>query len=201
MNKAQLLASWDDKPFSSALRRAFGRVPRERFTRDEDRARAYEDTALPFAYGQTLSQPSTVLWMLHWLELAPEHRVLEIGTGTGYNAALLSHLVDQLVSIEIVPELTAQARELFQDLRLRNVTLVTGDGADGYEPAAPYDAIIATCGCPEILERWKAQLTDNGRLLVPVHHPEGGQEMLRYQAGNTESLGRFQFVPLTGKSG
>ena len=181
---------------------AFRKVPRHRFMPQELHARAYEDKALPIGYGQTISQPYMVAIMLNALALQPEQTVLEIGSGCGYQAALLSLLVRDVQTVEIVPELAALARQNL--LPYTRVTVHLGDGAAGYLPGAPYDAIIVAAATKDVAPAWIAQLRDGGRLILPVG--TGGSCLLTLilRRGNTverTALGECSFVPLTGEMG
>lgn len=179
---------------------AFLSVPRELFVPDGLREHAYEDDPLPIPDGQTISQPSTVVEMLDALGVLPNHNVLEIGTGSGYNAALLSRLVggERVTSLEISPLLVRFAKENLRNAGVENVDVVLADGSLGYPEKAPYDRIVGTCAAPMIPEPWVKQLKDRGVILAPV----GGvsQRMMRISRHGdeiyTEFLGEYSFVPL-----
>jgi protein-L-isoaspartate(D-aspartate) O-methyltransferase len=180
---------------------AIARVPREEFVRPQDRVRAYADEALPIGSGQTISQPYVVAYMSQLLELRGGERVLEIGTGSGYQAAILAKLAHQVYSIEIDPRLAASARERLERLGYENVQVRAGDGWYGWEEAAPFDAIILTAAAPRIPERLGAQLKPRGRLVMPMGD-EGAQSLIRArkQDGgfNIERFTDVLFVPMTG---
>jgi protein-L-isoaspartate(D-aspartate) O-methyltransferase len=153
----------DDRVFA-----ALAAVPRERFVSPELFDRAYENSALPIAAGQTISQPLMVASMTQELALQGDESVLEIGTGSGYQTALLAELARHVVTIERVPELAASARRLLESLGYRNITFHIGDGSLGWPPAAPYDAIIVTAGAPDFPAPLYKQLALGGRLVIPV---------------------------------
>lgn len=184
-----------------------GTVPREAFlanslgrTPDE----AYRDSALPVGRGQTLSQPYMVARMTEALEPAPGDRVLEIGTGTGYQTAVLAHLCREVWSVERDAVLAEQAEQRLRELGLENVRLRVGDGSLGWPEGAPYDAILVTAGAPEVPEALTEQLAEGGRLVIPVG-PREGQTLLRIvRKGDrlqSESLLECRFVPLVGEEG
>ena len=143
-------------------------VPRELFVPESVRPQAYEDHPLPIGFGQTISQPFIVGLMTELLEPKKSHRVLEIGTGSGYQAAVLSSLVGELYSIEIVPELARSAAERLNSLGFRNVTVREGDGYRGWPDKAPFDRIILTAAPPEIPQTLIEELKPGGRLVAPV---------------------------------
>ena len=147
---------------------AMMRVPRHLFVPADSRARAYDDTPLPIGQGQTISQPYIVAYMTEELDLSPDHRVLEIGTGSGYQAAVLAELVKQVWSVEIVPELAERARRTLADTGYRNVEIRAGNGYLGWPERAPFDRIIVTAAPPEIPQALVEQLAVGGRMIVPV---------------------------------
>jgi protein-L-isoaspartate(D-aspartate) O-methyltransferase len=185
-----------------------GRVPREAFVSGPDRSRpdeAYRDSALPAGRGQTLSQPYMVARMTEALQLAEGDRVLEIGTGTGYQAAVLAHLAADVWSVERDPVLAEEARKRLEGLGLLDrVHLLVGDGSLGWPEGAPFDGILVTAGAPEIPEALKAQLADGGRIVIPVG-PRDSQVLLRItrrgEGFESESLLECRFVPLVGEEG
>jgi protein-L-isoaspartate(D-aspartate) O-methyltransferase len=187
-----------------AVLRAFGMAPRHLFVPEALRSRAYEDAALPVGRGQTISQPSTHAAYLVALALTGEERVLEVGTGTGYQAALLSYVAAQVFTVERVPDLAARARRALTAASITNVTVLTGDGTLGWRPFAPYEAILVAAAGPQIPPPLLEQLTDGGRLVMPVHGA-AGQELVRItRVGGgirRESLGLASFVPLIGRHG
>ena len=181
---------------------AMRREPREAFVPEEHRSRAYADQALPIGEGQTISQPYMVAIMTEALALRGGERVLEIGTGSGYQAAILSELAREVISIERQPELAARAATLLASLGYRNVQVLVGDGSSGHEAGTPYDAILVTAASPRIPDVLKSQLTDGGRLVIPVG-PRAHQELTVVQRigdSYTETLGEScVFVPLVGR--
>ena len=187
-----------------AVLRAFDLVPRHLFVPTGVYHRAYEDTSLPIGNGQTISQPSTHARYLELLGLTGRERVLEIGTGSGYQTALLSHLAAQVFSIERVPALLERARDVLRSAGVRNVSLLAGDGTLGWRDYAPYDAILVTAGSPSVPEPLAAQLADGGRLLIPL----GGREeqtltvvTRRGDAYEQRNVAPARFVPLLGTHG
>jgi len=147
---------------------AIGKVPRHLFVPPEYRDSAYEDRPLPIGYGQTISQPYIVALMTYHLQLKPTDRVLEIGTGSGYQAAVLAELVKEVYTIEIIPELAREASERLKELGYENVHVKCGDGFFGWPEHAPFDAIIITCAAPEVPSRLVDQLREGGRMILPL---------------------------------
>jgi protein-L-isoaspartate(D-aspartate) O-methyltransferase len=184
------------------VRLAMAAVPRERFVPPHLRHRAYEDSAVAIGCGQTVSQPFMVALMTTLLRTAPEHRILEIGTGSGYQTAVLSHLVCEVYSVEIVPELAATARRTLFELGCDNVHVRWADGSLGWPEHAPYDGILVTAAGPRVPEALPGQLRPGGRLVVPVG-PPGDQRLLVLRKGpdgrvETADVLPVVFVPLTG---
>ncbi len=191
---------------SDAVREAFLRVPREEFVRPEDRRDAYADSPLPIGEGQTISAPSMIAIMLEEASLRPGERVLEIGTGSGYHAALLACLVgaENVVSIERVPSLAAWGRLNLARTGFGAVTVVTGDGSLGFPERGPYDCIMATAGAPRLPPAWTGQLSVGGRILAPVGDSRYAQILLiaRRRRDGTLDVRRgtpCAFVPLIGE--
>lgn len=184
--------------------RAMAEVPRHRFVPPEYRSSAYADGPLPIGEGQTISQPYIVAYMTQLLELTPEDRVLEIGTGSGYQAAVLGSLANEVYTVERVPELAGRARETLDELGFESVHVVQRDGSGGLPEHAPYDAIIVTAAAPETPEPLKEQLAEGGRLVVPVGS-RGGQVLERWirrgEEVRRERLAPVAFVPLLGDHG
>jgi protein-L-isoaspartate(D-aspartate) O-methyltransferase len=177
-------------------------VPREQFVPDYLRDSAYDDCALPLEHGQTISQPFIVGFMTDALELRPDDRVLEIGTGCGYQSAVLSLLAKEVYSIEIVEPLAMEAAERLRSLGYTNVHTRCGDGHLGWPEAAPFDAVIVTCAPEEVPSPLVAQLREGGRMMIPVGAP-GVQELLLLTKEDGE-LRKFKtmqvrFVPMTGE--
>jgi protein-L-isoaspartate(D-aspartate) O-methyltransferase len=177
-------------------------VPRETFVDPALRSRAYGDHALPTAEGQTISQPWIVARMLELARLEPTHRVLEIGTGSGYQTALLARLVERVFSVERMPSLLRDARVRLDALGLSNVALRHGDGSLGWQEFAPYDRVLVAAAAPRVPEALKAQLAERGLLVIPVGGPQSQQLEVwqRSAAGLWERQvhGECRFVPLVG---
>ncbi len=186
-----------------AVLRAFGIVPRHLFVPEALRHRAYEDVALPIGHGQTISQPTTQARYLQALALQGQERVLEVGTGSGYQTALLAQLASSVVSVERLPDLAASARAALQQAAV-TVTVVVGDGSLGWRSLSPFDAILVAAASPEAPQPLLEQLAEGGRLLIPVQR-ERGQELVRITKQGPrfteESLGDALFVPLVGRHG
>jgi protein-L-isoaspartate(D-aspartate) O-methyltransferase len=185
--------------------RTFDAVPRHAFVPDAVRHRAYEDAALPIGFGQTASQPSTQALYLKVLRPQPAERVLEVGTGSGYQTALLAQLAGHVCSIERVRELSVRARAALDRLRITNVALLVGDGTIGWSRYAPFDAILVTAGAPTVPQALVDQLAPGGRMLIPVgRRDEQRLTFVRRPAEDTletEDLGSCAFVPLLGRFG
>jgi protein-L-isoaspartate(D-aspartate) O-methyltransferase len=184
--------------------RAFDLTPRHLFVPTGMRHRAYEDSALPIGNGQTISQPSTHARYLELLGLTGKERVLEIGTGSGYQTVLLSHLASQVFSIERVGTLVTQARDAIRAARASNVSLLSGDGTLGWRDYAPYDAILVTAGSPTIPTPLAEQLSEGGRMLIPIGEREEQILTLFTKRGEElerRDIGAARFVPLIGKYG
>lgn len=186
------------------LLRMFDLVPRHEFLPEAVRHRAYEDAAVPIGFGQTASQPSMQALYMQLLELEPHERVLEIGTGSGFQTAVLAHLADRVYSVERVRELSMRARASLDRLRLSNVALLVGDGTLGWSRFAPYDAILVSAAAPDIPQPLVAQLSEGGRMLVPV----GTRELQRLvlvrrtpEGIEQEEVVDCTFVPLLGRFG
>ena len=187
-----------------AVLHAFDQTPRHLFVPTGMRHRAYEDSALPIGNGQTISQPSTHARYLELLALTGQERVLEIGTGSGYQTVLLSHLASQVFSIERVGTLVTQARDAIRAAGATNVSLLSGDGTLGWREYAPYDAILVTAGSPNVPTPLAEQLADGGRLLIPIGEREEQILTLFTKRGEElerRDIGAARFVPLIGKYG
>ena len=187
-----------------AVLQAMRTVPREHFVPRENREAAYEDRPLPIGEGQTISQPFIVAKMTELLGLKPDHRVLEIGTGCGYQTAILAELAATVHTIEVVPELAGTAAERLRQLGYQNVTWCQGDGYAGWPEAAPFDAIIVTCAPEHVPNALAEQLAEGGRLVVPVGSEGGPQHLLCIHrlSGKLreETLFPVLFVPMTGRA-
>jgi protein-L-isoaspartate(D-aspartate) O-methyltransferase len=179
-------------------------IPREVFVPAHLAESAYDDRALPIGSEQTISQPYMVAVMTQALRLTPESRVLEVGTGSGYQAAVLSQLAREVTTMERRPELAEQARERLADLGCTNVRVVVGDGSAGHAERAPYDAILVTAGAPRVPAPLTAQLADGGRLVIPVGTARE-QDLVtieRHADELTQTSGEpCVFVPLVGRFG
>jgi protein-L-isoaspartate(D-aspartate) O-methyltransferase len=181
-------------------------VPREAFVPASWREQAYDDRPLPIDAGQTISQPYIVALMCEALQLTGDERVLEIGTGSGYAAAVLSRLAAQVDTVERIAELAEGAARVLSELNVSNVRVHCADGTLGWPDAAPYDAITVTAGGPVVPHALLAQLAPGGRLVMPVGSNRGWQDLVRVtRAGpddfRTESLCEVAFVPLMGTQG
>jgi len=183
---------------------AMGRVPRHEFVPSGLHSLAYADRPLPIGHGQTISQPFIVAFMTEALRPAPVDKVLEIGTGSGYQAAVLAEIVAQVYSIEIVKPLGERAREDLARLGYANVHVRVGDGYEGWPENAPFDAIIVTCSPEQIPQPLVDQLRDGGRMIIPVGTQAGGQDLylLEKRGGKVvkQSILPVRFVPMTGKA-
>jgi protein-L-isoaspartate(D-aspartate) O-methyltransferase len=187
-----------------AVLRSMRTVPRHEFVPVEYLDQAYDDHPLPIGYGQTISQPYIVAWMTELLDLQPGEKVLEIGTGSGYQAAVLAELGSvEVYSIEIVPELAASAEQRLQSLGYDNLNLKQADGYYGWSDQAPFDAILVTAAPDHLPAPLAEQLSDGGRLVIPIGPPGGFQSLWKFvKTGNdlkAYNLGSVAFVPFTGE--
>jgi protein-L-isoaspartate(D-aspartate) O-methyltransferase len=184
----------------TAVLRAMDEVPREHFVENAFVDTAYADQALPIACGQTISQPYVVAYMSEQLRLQPQHRVLEIGTGSGYQAAILSRLAHEVVSVERYRTLANTARIRLATLGYNNVEVLVGDGAAGVPDKAPFDRIMITAAAQNIPETLIAQLAEGGLMILPLGPHNGSQHLVRVTktaTGLTEKkLIAVRFVPL-----
>jgi protein-L-isoaspartate(D-aspartate) O-methyltransferase len=183
---------------------AFDRVPRHLFVPQAVGHRAYEDSPLPIGFGQTASQPSLQALYMQLLEIGPNDKVLEIGTGSGFQTAVLALLADRVYSVERIRELSTRARDVLDGMRLSNVALLVGDGTIGWSRYAPYDAILVAAGGPEVPQPLLDQLADGGRMLVPVGTREAQRLVLVRRRGDqffSENVLDCTFVPLLGRFG
>lgn len=181
------------------------KVPRHLFVEDALRGQAYGDYALPIGEKQTISQPYIVALMTAALQLQRNDRVLEIGTGSGYQTAILAQIVSRIFSIERLPQIARRARKILDSVGCANVQIRVGDGTLGWPEEAPFDAIIVTAGAPQVVDAYRQQLVIGGRLVIPVGG-EGAQTLMRViRIGADqyiqESLVDCRFVPLIGSSG
>lgn len=183
---------------------AFLEVPRHEFVPPEYLHEAYEDRPLPIGHGQTISQPYMVAVMTEALNLSGNERVLEIGTGSGYQTAILARLAQEVYSVEQHEGLARQAEERLRNLSVTKATVVIGDGSQGYPPVAPYDGIVVTAGAPSVPPVLVEQLVDGGRLVIPVGDMYSQDLLLVVKQGDTVQqtvINQCRFVPLTGKYG
>ncbi len=195
---AQLSAEISDKRVLTAM----SHVPRELFVPRESRNRAYADVPLPIGQGQTISQPCIIAIMTQALSLSGAEKVLEVGTGSGYQTAVLAELARSVVSVERVPELLERAQRTLDSLKYGNIELHPAGATLGWEPSAPYDAVIVTAGAPRIPEDLYNQLAVGGRMVVPtgsLYAQELYKVTRREDGKRVESLGACRFVPLVGK--
>jgi protein-L-isoaspartate(D-aspartate) O-methyltransferase len=184
-----------------AVLRAMDEVPREYFVTPELTERAYADHALPIACGQTISQPFVVAYMTEQLEVEPQHRVLEIGTGSGYQAAILARLAREVVSIERYRTLADAARARLKTLGYTNVTIRAGDGMAGAPDLAPFDRVMVTAAAEEIPEALVAELAEGGKMVLPVGPRHDAQHIVKLTKQPSGELTRqnliaVRFVPL-----
>ncbi|MBN1942343.1 MAG: protein-L-isoaspartate(D-aspartate) O-methyltransferase [Phycisphaerae bacterium] len=183
---------------------AFDRVPREAFLDEKHRAEAYADSPLPIGCGQTISQPYVVALTLQELSVQPEHRVLDVGSGSGYQTALLSYLAAEVHAVERIETLASRAMETLKRLGVTNATVHIGDGSLGLPAFAPFDRIVCGAGAPDIPNAWIEQLADGGRIVAPVG-PRDVQTLLRVEKHGEHlrrvDLGGVRFVPLIGEQG
>jgi len=183
---------------------AFVSIPRHLFVPDEYRSMAYDNCPLPIGYKQTISQPFIVAYMTQSLALTGAERVLEVGTGSGYQAAILSRLAREVHTVELIPDLAECAKRTLDKLVITNVFVHVGDGSQGWDESAPYEAIIVTAGGPRVPKSLLNQLADGGRMIMPVG--KHGYQILElwYRDRNDfsyESLLPVTFVPLIGEEG
>ena len=189
---------------NAAVLRAVSEVPRHLFVPPSVVHRAYEDSALPIAGGQTISQPYVQARSLEAAGLTGEEKVLEIGTGSGYQTALLARLASMVFSVERVDALARGAREVLQRIGVRNVSVMIGDGTLGWGAYAPYDAIIVSAASPDVPQPLLKQLAPDGRLVIPLGDRDNQVLMLVRHDGDgfaQTTLGDVRFVPLLGQFG
>ena len=181
---------------------AMERIPRERFVPDLFKGQAYENTALPIAHGQTISQPSVVGYMTQQLEIGKRMKVLEIGTGSGYQAAVLSRLCRRVYTIERNRDLLSHAVKLFQELRLNNITTLCADGSGGWPEQAPFERILVTAAALDVPPALLEQLAPDGIMILPVGDTPDNQQLLKCRRTaegiDYETLWPVRFVPLLG---
>jgi protein-L-isoaspartate(D-aspartate) O-methyltransferase len=187
-----------------AVLRAVRMVPRHLFVPESVRHRAYDDVALPIGSGQTISQPYVQARYLELIGLTGKEKVLEIGTGSGYQTALLALLASMVFSVERVPHLAQSARAALAAAGIRNVTILVGDGTLGWRPFAPYDAILVSAASPDVPAPLVEQLADRGRMVIPLGDREAQTLTLVERVGDgvrTSTIADVRFVPLVGQFG
>ena len=187
-----------------AVLRAFDLTPRHLFVPTGVRHRAYEDSALPIGNGQTISQPTVHARYLEVLALGGKERVLEIGTGSGYQTVLLAHLAAQVFSVERVPALLERAQEVIRQSGTRNVSLLLGDGTIGWREYAPYDAILVSAAAPDVPAPLVEQLGEGGKLLIPIGDRDDQMLVMLTKRGSSlerRDIAPVRFVPLLGTHG
>ena len=187
-----------------AILQAFDAVPRHIFVPEAVRHRAYEDVALPLGHGQTISRPGVHALHLQLADLRGGERVLEIGTGSGFQTALLSHLASEVYSIEVVPEIAREAARTLRTLDLPNITLATGDGSVGWPEHAPFDRILVGAAAPQVPAALLEQLSPGGRMLIPIGTADAQQlSLVTAGADGLEivQVDDSRFVPLVGEEG
>ncbi|ESU20405.1 protein-L-isoaspartate O-methyltransferase [Flavobacterium enshiense DK69] len=188
---------------NAAVLDAMRKVPRHRFVPSDKVSDAYGDGPLPIGYGQTISQPYIVAYMTEIINPKPVHRVLEIGTGSGYQAAVLSEIVSEVYTIEIVDELSKQAASRLANLNYKNVHVKTADGYYGWKEHAPYDAIVVTAAAEHVPPSLIEQLKEGGKMIIPVGSPFMVQELMLIEKSKgkirTSAKMPVRFVPFTRK--
>lgn len=208
--KERLIEYWESTGIikDKKLLKAFKELARDYFIRDGFEEEAYGDYPLPIGAGQTISQPTTVMIMTQALELREGNKVLEVGAGSGYQAALIANMVGKkgkVITTEIIPELVKFAKDNLNKAKIKNVKIVNWDGSQGYKKEAPYDRCIITAACPRIPPPIIEQIKINGIVVAPVGSLSYGQEMMKLRKTKSgieqQSLGSFVFVPLKGKYG
>jgi protein-L-isoaspartate(D-aspartate) O-methyltransferase len=205
--KQDLINQWRSMYIDEPILKAFKSIPRENFVPISFKAFAYDDHPLPTLRNQSISQPTTVMMMLQALEIKAGDKVLEIGAGGGYQAALLSKIVGRkgkVVTVEVIPELVQIARQNIKDIKIKNVHIEEGDGSTGFAEEGPYDRIIITAACPTIPQPVIDQLKNGGVIIAPVGDLESQTMVKGIKENGTldlEFLGPFRFVPMRGKYG
>ena len=203
--RAQLVEALRDKGIQDLrVLHAVATVPRHRFVPESMRHRAYEDVPLPIGAGQTISQPYVHARTLELLRLTGIDRVLEVGAGSGYQTALLAELASTVLAVERVPELAQRARAALEEVGVKNATVVVGDGTLGWRAYAPFDAIVVSAASPSIPQPLIEQLTEGGRMVIPLGDQESQVLTLVEKSGDrilTSTATGVRFVPLLGEFG
>lgn len=200
--RASLIRELSHEISDKAVLEAMARVPREAFVPQESYYSAYEDRPLSIGFGQTISQPFIVALMIQALQLEGDEKVLELGTGSGYEAAILAELVKHVVTVEIIPELAESAERVLRELGYSNIEVHIAGKTLGWPEGAPYNAIIVSAGAPSVPQVLLDQLSWAGRLVIPVgsHWEQQLTKVTKRRKGNkVESLGGCYFVPLIGE--
>jgi protein-L-isoaspartate(D-aspartate) O-methyltransferase len=183
----------------TAVLRAMRKVPRHLFVPKDVEKHAYDDSPLPIGYNQTISQPYIVAYMTEAARPSPEKRALEVGTGSGYQAAILAETVKEVFSVEIVPELAKESAERLKRLGYKNVTIRFGDGYKGWKEYSPFDIILVTAAAEQVPQPLTEQLAENGRLIIPIGAPQEVQELILLEKRNGKiqkhRLTFVRFVP------
>ena len=191
-------ANWTGRPvFDDVVMRALELVPRHAFVPDQDQALAYANRPLSIGHGQTISQPYIVALMTVLLELEPSHRVLEVGTGCGYQTAILAELVDQVFTIEVVSELAAKAKENLNYLGYNTIDFQTGNGREGWLEKAPFQAILVTAASGSIPLALVDQLDLGGRMVIPIGSQEGTQNLVVLVKNETGDGTKKEVLPVS----
>jgi protein-L-isoaspartate(D-aspartate) O-methyltransferase len=201
--RARLMAQLGSEIKSKRVLAAMARIPRELFVPEESRSLAYEDGPLPIGWEQTISQPYIIALMTEALELTGKEKVLEIGTGSGYQTAILAKLAKHVISVERVPALAESARKVLDSLGYTNIEIHLAEDTLGWQKGAPYDAIMVTAGAPKIPDELIAQLADGGRMVIPAgsRYVQELCKVVKNKDGNRlEKLGGCRFVALIGKN-
>jgi len=200
--RAELIAHLSSEIKDKQVLAAMSRIPREKFVPEESRSLAYEDGPLPIGWEQTISQPYIIALMTAALELTGKEKVLEIGTGSGYQTAILAELSKKVISVERVPALAESARKVLDGLGYTNIEIHLAEETLGWQKGAPYDAILVTAGAPNIPDDLVAQLADGGRMVIPAgsRFVQELCKVIKNKDGNRlEKLGGCRFVALIGK--
>ena len=194
----------DIKTISDDVMQALAKVNRAQFVPEYAAEDAFENHPLRIGYGQTISQPFIVALMTHLLEIEPDDRILEIGTGSGYQAAVAAELASQVYTLEIIAELAASADKRLKSIGYSNIFVKAGDGWYGWPEAAPFDGILVTAVAPEIPPQLLTQLAVGGKLVIPVGHAQGNQELVLITRHSSDEVSSkdilpVRFVPMTGE--